>query len=88
MKQKKSFSNPALQFISSPADEQAEKEHETRSRRMNILLKPSTAEDLMTLAAANRTSANNLINEIIEEYIESNRDTVNKYNEMFGERKS
>ena len=57
---------------------------ETKSRRLNLLLFPSVAEDIEKIAAMRKTSANNLINEILKDYAEENRETVNKYNDVFG----
>lgn len=44
---------------------------ETKSVRLNLLLRPSLFDDLRRIAWLNHTSVNNLINTIAEEYISS-----------------
>lgn len=43
---------------------------ETKSARMQLLIKPSTKEELRIAAAKQCTSVNELTNKIIEEYLE------------------
>ena len=82
---KKSFRdniNPALQFISSAVAETAETPAETpegykvnplyvetKSKRVQLLVKPSTVEKLRARAKAEGRSLNDLINSILEESI-------------------
>ena len=82
---KKSFRdniNPALQFISSAVAETAETPTEapegykvnplyveTKSKRVQLLVKPSTVEKLRARAKAEGRSLNDLINSILEESI-------------------
>ena len=84
---KKSFkNNPALQFVSKPEpvflDIDAIKREndteptgtmafETKSKRVNLLLRPSLHEGLKKKAQSKGTSINNLMNVIIESYIEN-----------------
>ena len=85
---KKNFleDNPALQFISQPALTQDQDELnitlkfkkalnqvETRSRRVQVLMKPSLHQKLKILAAENSTSMNDLIHQLLEAVIEANQ---------------
>ena len=82
---KKTFKNPATNFISTAEPEDtikgSEKEAtaipkgyklvpESKTVRAQILIRPSTKEALKELAEAKGTSLNDLINTAIEEYIE------------------
>lgn len=58
---------------------------ETKSKRLNLLMLPSTCEDLTKIAAMKRTSVNDLINSISKDYITANQDLIEKYNKVFGE---
>ena len=68
MASKKTFKdslNPAELFISSVPEER--EQPETKSRRLQLLIKPSTAEKLKRIATRAGTSVNDLINSILEE---------------------
>jgi predicted HicB family RNase H-like nuclease len=87
----KASSNPAMQFISRQKVAPAEQvpaldsyETEKRSKRMNLLITPTAAEQLRTLAAINKTSTNSLVNSIIEDYIAQHEDELQKYADLFG----
>ncbi|PDH77213.1 hypothetical protein AO457_02455 [Oenococcus oeni] len=56
---------------------------ETKSRRTNILFKPSTYEDLQTLALLKRTSVNELLNQLAEEAVAQNRSDIDRFNKDF-----
>ena len=62
-----------------------EQEWEKKSKRVNLLVKPSIYEDLCKIATMKRTSVNNLINVIASEYATANADIIEKYNKSFGE---
>ena len=80
---KKSFTkeNPALQFInvsppqpqqdSAEAAVQIKRRPESRSRRVQLLMKPSIHAQLMERAQDCGTSLNDLINTVLEAYINS-----------------
>ena len=84
---KKSFVedlNPAVSFISNTeavtepaADGKRTRfifntpERETKSKRLQLLLKPSTFEGIQARAAAAGTSVNNYINALLEFYLEN-----------------
>lgn len=76
--------NPALQFISSteavtkpePGKQQTRfvfntPERETKSRRLQMLIKPSTYDRIKEKADAAGTSVNNYINALLEYYLEN-----------------
>ena len=78
---KKSFKhNAADMFISSAPIETGEPETPTslakgyqiipeyKTERLQLLLKPSTKQDLKAIAAEEGTSVNDLINKILEDY--------------------
>lgn len=76
---KDSIGNPALQFISAPVAESPAKAPagykanpqyvETKSKRVQLLVKPSTVEKLRARATAEGRSLNDLINSILEENV-------------------
>ena len=85
MAQKKSFKadlNPAMQFISTPTEDEREKTTATapapegykvnpayiekKSRRLQLLMQPSLYDLLKTRAVEEGTSVNNLIHELLE----------------------
>lgn len=74
----------AMAFISRTQDEQ-EKPIERKTKRLNLLIKPSVYNDLRKIAHMNRASVNSLIDTIIEDYTEKNRDTIDKYGAIYGE---
>lgn len=77
---KKSFmDSPALRFITANEEEKPQKEElpkgykispvyiETKSRRLQLLLKPSIFKKLKQTADKKHTSVNDLVNSILEE---------------------
>ena len=58
---------------------------ETKSRRLNLLMFPSVAEDLEKIAVMKHTSLNNLINEILRDYAADHSRIVEGYNKVFEE---
>lgn len=80
---KKTFKdNPALQFISTPAEEATAPASsvpmkrnplyiETRSKRLNLLIQPSLHSKLKAMAEAQDKSINDLIHTVLENYAES-----------------
>lgn len=84
---KKTFAedlNPAIEFISNteaitkPAPDGKQTrfvfntpERETKSRRLQLLLKPSVYEGIQAKATAAGTSVNNYINALLEYHIEN-----------------
>lgn len=92
---KKTFKdNPALAFISTPnaqntagadntAGTAAAQPQELKSRRMNLTLQPSVVEGITKIAFLNRTSANDMINTALKEYIQAHSDQIKKYDTIF-----
>lgn len=74
--------NPALSYISEGKPEQ---EQELKSKRLNLLIRPSVYADIEKIAAMKRVSTNDLINTILDEYREREAAAVEKYNATFGE---
>ena len=84
MSQKKSFKsdlNPAMQFISVPQETSDKPQKitesqkakpiypETRSKRLQLLLTPSLHDNLKKIAQSENRSLNDLINSILESYL-------------------
>ena len=80
---KKDFkSNPALQFISAPAEEASVKADtpsgykpnpafiETKSKRVQLLVQPSVFDAVDRIARARGISRNEVINEALKQYTE------------------
>ena len=85
---KKSFSSELAQTTTIPTAEAyitQEDTQETKSKRLNLLLRPTLHRDLGKLAQMERTSTNELINRVLTEYAEQNADKIQKYDEIFGE---
>lgn len=88
--------NPALttinKLITADAEQQDTRakqgrstEQQTKSKRLNLLLRPALLEDLKKIAAMERTSVNDLINTVLGEYAEQEAEQIEKYNSVFGE---
>lgn len=58
---------------------------ETKSKRVNLLFLPSVHEDITKIAAMKRSSVNDLISTLLQDYIEENRELIDRYNQTFGE---
>jgi predicted HicB family RNase H-like nuclease len=56
---------------------------ELKSRRVNWMLKPSIHSDFEKIATMKRTSVNDLVNQLLEEYILREAKTIEKYNATF-----
>lgn len=56
---------------------------ETKSVRYNLLLRPSLKADIETLAHIKKTSANDLINSALAEYISNYKEDIETYNKLF-----
>ena len=80
----------AMAFITQPQSEreratEARSAEETKSKRLNLLIKPSTHKDIGKIATMQRVSLNELINKVLEDYAASNQDKIEAYNKTFGE---
>lgn len=78
--------NPAEAFLSEAAPPPKRKpKGETKTERVNLLFRPSVKEGLEKLAFVNKTSLNDLLNTISEEYISTHAAEIEKYNNFFKE---
>lgn len=50
-----------------------EQKRERRSKRMNLLVKPSTVDDLKVISERQDRSMNDIVNDLIEAFIEDNK---------------
>lgn len=56
--------------------------NELKSKRLNLLIKPSLYDDISKIAWVNDISTNEQIGRCLEEFQKRNEDKVNKYNEF------
>jgi len=102
MPKKKSFtSNPALAYINTPDTDntqhtddtdythntEATQTAETKSKRLNLLIQPSALEPLKKIAYMHQTSANDLINTLIRDYVTAQAEALEEYDRIFKDRK-
>lgn len=59
-------------------------ERERKTKRLNLLLRPSVMENLQKIAVMQRTSVNDLINEVMLDYTRKHKDQVLQHDEIFG----
>lgn len=62
------------------------KDFETKSARLNLLIKPSTKKSLGKLATLDRISTNELINRVLEKYTKVNSKNIDRYDEFYKEK--
>lgn len=74
--------SPAATYISPMA---AEDEKERKSKRLNLLIRPSVYEQVEKIATMQRKSVNELINIVLEAYAADHAAEVARYEEVFGE---
>lgn len=55
--------------------------YEKKTRQVTMLFKPSVYEAIQKAAYVTKTSPNNLVGKIMEEYIASHKDLIVKYDE-------
>lgn len=90
----KDYRNPAMKFLSqNNADTEVEElpkkrgpkpsNREKKSKPINLVLKPSVHEEFKKIAYMQQSSVNNLIGEIMEQYIKDHQEDIQKYNDMF-----
>lgn len=93
MSKKFNISNPANKFINtdntdntSNTDNGSNTEHtetETKSKRLNLLVKPSVLDNFKKIATMEQTSVNDLINQIMEDHIEKEAEKIKLYDSVF-----
>lgn len=66
-------------------DQQAEAQavEEYKTKRVNLLLRPTVHERCTKIAYMQKVSFNDLVNKALEQYAEAHDDLVNKYNDTF-----
>ena len=87
--------NPATAFISAPQEERRApappapvltgERPETKSVRVNMLFRPTLKKNIEKLATLDRTSLNNLVNDVMEQYVKTRSKDLEKYDEFFKE---
>lgn len=95
-----SAKNPAMAFISRAEEQQDDKninvdnnaknkvnrsKKETKSKRLNLVIRPSLYQDVEKIAYMKKNSPNDQISKCLEEYVESNQDLIDKYDAIFQE---
>ena len=76
---------PALSFISEVATPAIDDGRETKSKRLNLLIKPTLYRNIEKIATMERVSTNELINRVLDQYAGDRVDLIEKYNETFTE---
>ena len=56
-----------------------------KTERLAIFVTPRTREDLLKIAAVQRTSVNMIVNNAIAEYLEKHGKDIQRFNDFFGE---
>lgn len=81
------MSNPANNFIKK-GNEKDTQEEEQRSKQMSILVKPSTHERLKLASSLENNSVNGIINDVLEVYLEENKEAIEEYLKVYEKFKS
>lgn len=63
-----------------------QKNFETKSARLNLLLKPSTKKTIGKLSTIDRVSTNELINRILEQYVKVRSKDIDRYDKFYREK--
>jgi len=97
MSKKFNLDNPANKFINTKQGkgtdntQQADNTHhtadaeETKSKRLNLLVKPSVLANFKKIATMEQTSVNDLINTLMESHITDNKERIDLYDKVFKE---
>lgn len=56
---------------------------EVKSKRLNLLLKPSLFEKISKIATVDRTSVNDIVNRALEQYAQQKSDAIERYNSFY-----
>lgn len=62
-------------------------EKEKKEKRLNLVLKPSVAQDIKKIVYMKQTSVNKVIGEMLEDYIKNNSEELKRYDEVFSDKK-
>lgn len=82
------MNNPADNFIKKGNEKKEVKKEEQRSKQMSILVKPSTHERLKLASSLENESINGIINNVLESYLEENKDAIDAYLQVYEKFKS
>lgn len=63
-----------------------QKDFETKSARLNLLLRPSIKKSIGKLATLERISTNELINRVLEKYTKLNLKNIDRYDKFYKEK--
>lgn len=63
--------------------DQAQPVEELKSKRVNLLLRPSVHERCNKIAYMSKVSFNDLVNKALDEYAQAHNDLVTKYDDTF-----
>lgn len=90
---KKSFRNeikkrevPASELLLKAKSKKEQEDFETKTVRLNLLIKPSIKESIGKLATVDRISTNELVNRILQEYIKTRAQDVDRYDRFYVEK--
>lgn len=64
----------------------AGKQKETKSKRLNLLIRPSLLKEFAKIAYMQQTSVNDLINQLIAKHVEEKSATITEYDRLFKDR--
>ena len=56
-----------------------------RCERMGVLMTTTAKQNLTKVAMVQRTSINQIINTLIDQYLEEHQNDIQRYNDFFGE---
>lgn len=76
---------PALSFISEVDTSSADNGREIKSKRLNLLIKPTLYRNIEKIATMERISTNELINRVLEQYAREQAEVIAKYDTTFTE---
>lgn len=90
--------NPVMNFIdkggatkpvktkkAGAGSDQGKAKPETKSVRVNLLFRPTTKQNIEKLAFLHKTSINDLINTVMDQYVEDHSDEIKKYDSFFND---
>lgn len=90
MASKKSFktelgkgSGAAASYLTTTQSTVTNEVNELKSKRVNLLIKPSVYQDIAKIATMKRISVNELINTALESYAADHKELIAKYNKTF-----
>ncbi|UWX57087.1 hypothetical protein NY406_07615 [Chlorobaculum sp. MV4-Y] len=72
--------HPAEPTVNPPP---AKKREETKSKRLNLLIRPGILKEFAKIAYMQQTSVNDLINQLITEHVEKKPETIQEYDRLF-----